>query len=561
MKEVLITISFIALVLFASASEKKKSKEIIRAGSYVLEGDSCKKAEKFEEAIKNYQEAVRLYEKENMPEKTADIFHSIGKVYRMMGNYEKALENDIKSLRINENIQDKKNIALNLNNIGIDFHRMANYEKALEYLTTSLHLREEIMDSIGIADSYLNMGMVYDEKGETDKGLEYYYRSLEFYEQTTDLDGMAACYNNIAGIYYQKGDLDNVLEYALKSLDIQKKFKNKRNISFNMINIGLVYNAQKNHDLAISYIEEGLVLAKEVGAKPLIQFGYESLSIVYASMKDYEKAYNNFQLYNDMKDTIFREESARAFAEMQTKYETEKKEQENQILKKDIKIQTDFKRFLFVITAGLIIMLVFLFYLFRLKSKSFKQSKTLLIQEKELNRLEMARKETEKKHLEDKIFAEKQLNRLQKEKYEAELEHKNNELANSALCIVNKNEVLSRIKEKVLLDKNTSDIDNFLFELIRMINNNIDIDQNWKKFKIKFEEVHPGFFDRLKENYPGLTDIYIKLCAFLRIDLPTKEIAKLTNVTVAATKKSRQRLKKKFDLPTDTSLTEFIKNI
>jgi len=438
---------------------------------------------------------------------------------------------------------------------------MANYEKALEYLTTSLHLREEIMDSIGIADSYLNMGMVYDEKGETDKGLEYYYRSLEFYEQTTDLDGMAACYNNIAGIYYQKGDLDNVLEYALKSLDIQKKFKNKRNISFNMINIGLVYNAQKNHDLAISYIEEGLVLAKEVGAKPLIQFGYESLSIVYASMKDYEKAYNNFQLYNDMKDTIFREESARAFAEMQTKYETEKKEQENQILKKDIKIQTDFKRFLFVITAGLIIMLVFLFYLFRLKSKSFKQSKTLLIQEKELNRLEMARKETEKKHLEDKIFAEKQLNRLQKEKYEAELEHKNNELANSALCIVNKNEVLSRIKEKVLLDKNTSDIDNFLFELIRMINNNIDIDQNWKKFKIKFEEVHPGFFDRLKENYPGLTDIYIKLCAFLRIDLPTKEIAKLTNVTVAATKKSRQRLKKKFDLPTDTSLTEFIKNI
>ncbi|MCD4697174.1 MAG: tetratricopeptide repeat protein [Bacteroidales bacterium] len=550
-----------ALILFSLSETFCQEPDSVLVASYLAAGDSCKNNEKYDCAINNYLKATSGFAELGLNSLSAQVYHRMGKVYRLMGKYDKAIESDLRSLKINELLDDTEFIALNLNNVGIDFHRMLNYDKALEYLHQSLELREKIQDSVGIADCFINIGMVHDESYEFELALEYYEKALEFFEKISDQDGLAVCYNNIAGIYYFKGDLDKVLEYALLSLDIRREMNNKRDLSFNLIHIGMVYSAQEKFEDAILFIEEGLEMAKEVGARPQIKLGYEGLANVYSSIGDHKQAYDYLMFFININDSIFKEKSARAIAEMQTKYETEKKEQENEILKRDVKIQSNFKKNLLILAAFLIVLLISLFSLFRLKSTSLKQNKKLLVQEKEINKLETGRNKAEKKLLEDRIFAEKQLNRLQKEKYEAELMHKNQELANSALCIVNKNEVLSEIKEIVRSNFFRTEENNNFSELIRLINNNIDIDQNWKIFKLKFDDVHPGFFERLKEKYPNLSDVYIKLCAYIRIDLTSNEIARLINVTIAAVKKSRQRLRKKFDLDPEASLPEFIQNI
>jgi DNA-binding NarL/FixJ family response regulator len=76
-----------------------------------------------------------------------------------------------------------------------------------------------------------------------------------------------------------------------------------------------------------------------------------------------------------------------------------------------------------------------------------------------------------------------------------------------------------------------------------------------------FEEAHPGFFNRLKQDFPDLSETYQKICAFLRIDLTSKEIADLLYVSIAAVNKNRQRLRKKMNLEAEADLNEFLKKI
>jgi hypothetical protein len=118
--------------------------------------------------------------------------------------------------------------------------------------------------------------------------------------------------------------------------------------------------------------------------------------------------------------------------------------------------------------------------------------------------------------------------------------------------------VLTELKNKL---NNSQSFDIQKKEILTLINQNIDFDQNWKRFSAEFEKLHPGFFDRIKHDYPDFSEQFVRLSAFLRIDLSTKEIAQLMNVSVAAVNKNRQRLRKKLDLEAEANLSTFMKSL
>jgi DNA-binding CsgD family transcriptional regulator len=187
------------------------------------------------------------------------------------------------------------------------------------------------------------------------------------------------------------------------------------------------------------------------------------------------------------------------------------------------------------------------------------QNRLLLQQEKKLSALEIDKKASENRILEDRIFAEQQINRLEREKYQAEIKLKNADLASSTLCLINRNEILGEIKAKLKL--NQSQNTEIISEIVQLINTNTDIDQEWHKFKTTFENIYPGFFDRLSRNFPQLTDLDIRLSAYLLINLSSREIAGLMNVSIDATNKSRQRLRKKLNLEPESDLAHFLMSI
>ena len=98
-------------------------------------------------------------------------------------------------------------------------------------------------------------------------------------------------------------------------------------------------------------------------------------------------------------------------------------------------------------------------------------------------------------------------------------------------------------------------------KIIQEINSNINLDDDWDDFKMHFEEVNNDFFSKLQGQFPKLTKNDYKLCAYMRMNLSSKEIAQILNITLSAVSKSRNRLRKKMDLDSSVKLTQFMMNL
>jgi DNA-binding CsgD family transcriptional regulator len=156
---------------------------------------------------------------------------------------------------------------------------------------------------------------------------------------------------------------------------------------------------------------------------------------------------------------------------------------------------------------------------------------------------------------------EKEIVKLKNEKLEAEIQHKNTELASVAMHLVQKGELLGKIKDQMVRLKKQSENEkgsDDLKKIIRVISEEDKIDKQWEQFTMHFDNVHSDFLSALKTTYPGLSNNELKLSAYLRMNLSTKEIAQLMNISVRGVEISRYRLRKKLQIPTEMNLFDFL---
>lgn len=188
--------------------------------------------------------------------------------------------------------------------------------------------------------------------------------------------------------------------------------------------------------------------------------------------------------------------------------------------------------------------------------KRFKKEKRMIMlkQERELNK-----KNTEIKQITDQ--SEQAIVKLRNEKLQSEVDHMNRELTSSTIHLINKNELLNNVKsglEDILKKNGVNGHSDEMKRIIKNIDTNINSDGDWKQFELHFNNVHENFTDRLLEKYPRLTPQEIKLSAYLRLNLTTKEIANLLNISVRGVEISRYRLRKKLMLDRNENLTDFM---
>jgi ligand-binding sensor domain-containing protein/DNA-binding CsgD family transcriptional regulator len=151
---------------------------------------------------------------------------------------------------------------------------------------------------------------------------------------------------------------------------------------------------------------------------------------------------------------------------------------------------------------------------------------------------------------------EQQLMKLRNEQLSQDVDNKNRELAVSTMSLNSKNELLTFIKED--LKKNTQDDNKNIKSVIRTINDNITEEDSWKIFKEAFDNADKDFLKRIKQQHPLLTPNDLRLCAYLRLNLSSKEIAPLFNISVRSVEIKRYRLRKKMDLQHEIGLVEYI---
>ena len=159
---------------------------------------------------------------------------------------------------------------------------------------------------------------------------------------------------------------------------------------------------------------------------------------------------------------------------------------------------------------------------------------------------------------------ESELVTLKNENLEAEINFKNSEIASSAMHLVKKGELLTKIKGELTQVMKRLDNEPAIAELKKMIkslNEDDNIDKEWENFTKHFDRVHSDFVVKLKEKHPAISGNELKLCAYLRMNLSTKEVAQLMNISVRGVEISRYRLRKKLGIASETNLFSYLINI
>lgn len=192
--------------------------------------------------------------------------------------------------------------------------------------------------------------------------------------------------------------------------------------------------------------------------------------------------------------------------------------------------------------------IIFVFFLYLLVKFQEKEHQKVQDHLREQHQLEIERNE-------------QQITKLQKKQLEADVEFKNKELATTTMHLVQRGKLLSKIGDELLpLVKQTSSKEtaNDLKKVIRLLNEAKKLDNDWDQFAIHFDHVHANYLSNLKDKYPNLSPSDLKLCAYLKLNLSSKEIAQLLNITPRAVEVSRYRLRKKLGLKPEVNLFDFL---
>ena len=392
----------------------------------------------FQNALDNFQKSLAL-SKEIKNKKGMSLCYSyIGSTYSDLGNYEKAIENHLNSIKISEELDDKLGIAFSYNNIGTIYSQNESYDKALDYFSKSLKICEEIKMQMGIYYAYSNIGGIYLAKKEYDKALNNYIKAIKIGIDADDKPGLANNYNNVAVIYYEQGIDQKALDYYFKALQIDEEIGNQDGMSLLYGNIADLYGrmgdstnnnlAQKNNyfNQAINYGLKAYNLADKIGALRRINTSARTLMNIYKILGDKDNAFNYAEIYINTKDSLFSEEKTKAIYDIETKYQTEKKQLQIENLEKDNSLKTSEiqkqRILIFSFVIGFIIILIFSILIYRLFIQK-KKANILLAQKN----IEVEQKNEEITAQRDEISAQRDLVTKQKE----EIEHIHEELTDS----------------------------------------------------------------------------------------------------------------------------------
>ncbi len=362
---------------------EKYPNDTIKAEVYSLSGKSQYYIANYDSALLAWKTALKIYKTLKYDKGIAEQYNNLGVwYYKKAANYELALDFYLKSLRQREKIYDTIGIAYSLNNVGNIYFKQKRRNKAIKSFEKALNYAKTTKDKKIISILLNNLGAEYAFKGEYDKSLEYYFKSVKIKKELNNKTGIALTYGSIAGTYSIQKKYKKALEYFHKAIDIFKKTSNKYNLAMILSITAEVYAYREieDYEKAIKYLKKSMAIAEEINARSLMESDYLKISHIYSLLKNYEQAYLFQKKYIEIHDSIYTQESDLRMKEAEIKYETEKKENENEILKRkqeinELTIEKNANRQYFLIVIS-IIMLFFagvIYNRYRYKQKINKE--------------------------------------------------------------------------------------------------------------------------------------------------------------------------------------------
>lgn len=318
------------------------------------------------------EKSLELCKQNDYPMMRAQAYSNQGAIFKRKGEHEKAIDFYIKAFKISEQLNDKKAIANSYINIGSLYRLLRENKKAKENYNKALPLFEELHDTHGIAKVYNQIGNVYadDEHGgeDLDLAIDYYIKSIYLREQLKDQHKIAIGKLSLANVYIKKGDDKNALKTYNEVLEIFKQNSDKKGQAITLSNMSHFLFTRKQYQEAIKKTLQALELGKEIKMVDFVIHCHDQLYYIYTELKNYEEALHHYKIAANMHDSIYNENKLKQFAEMETKYQSEKKEQEIALLNeqnkiKDIKLAQKNSQ-LFYLGGGVLLVIIIVVLVF-----------------------------------------------------------------------------------------------------------------------------------------------------------------------------------------------------
>ncbi len=379
---------------------------------------------KTEEAISFGKRGVRLSEKLKYTSGESIGRYYLGRIYVEIGKAKLALEETKKALEIDSKSGDVYAIASDHGQIGACYKTLGNYDKAMFHYYQSLELFEKMGNVFAAAQTRLNLAsfsLQHEEYAETiklaqeagavfrqaeaqqmlaralsleasalsklkrwDQSMKLYKESLRISQELEDQIEIAATFNNFGLYFYERNQSDSAVVYFDKALVIQESLGRNGSAAVTLANKALAHLALKEQEKSMESINRSIELGKEAGELFEIASMMSYAAEIYYNDGDYRKAYDYLQISRDMKDTLLSERKTEQMFDIREKYESEKREQRIETLKKERDASEAKSRLVdtvIIFSIGIILLLIVLvFYILRQRKAKEQQRKIELEQ-------------------------------------------------------------------------------------------------------------------------------------------------------------------------------------
>lgn len=321
-----------------------------------------------------------------------DAFEDLARIAWQRNQLPDAIKHLQSSLEVREKENDQRGIANCENNIGIIYWNMKSLDKALEHYRKSLAMRLQMNDSSGIAASYGNISLIYRDMNNDDSSYYYIRKSTVIREKQGDPIDLAIAYNNLGTMFLRLNEPDSAIRYFEKCIPLYEVSNDRYSYAGLYNNLGAAFRMKKDYVKAREYQVKAEKISIEFDDKDVLKNAYGELASISELEGDFKSAYHYYRMKDSMKDIIFNDEMTQQVAEAGEKYESEKRQRENDQLKAAAEQDAMLKNFLFVGVGLGAVVAGSMFYAYRNKRKSNHQ---LAIQNAQI--------ESQKKEITDSI--------------------------------------------------------------------------------------------------------------------------------------------------------------
>lgn len=433
-------------------------------------------------------------------------------------------------------------------NIGLLHFNLRNWDKSVACYNEALRVLGEAhdLDTTELARRkvrlFNNLAGVYIQRSDFATALPYFQQAVVLDRPLNDPRNESSLNNNIGICLMEMGRHQEANDYFLKSLAVRKQLGDQRgqaqvlnNLGKNMVFFGRFQEAR-------DHFEQALAIGRAIGSRESMVISLESLSLIDDTLRDYAAALKAHREFKALNDSLYNADTRLTIARLENDF---RRDQERAAFVAEAKrkdAENGRQRAWNIVLAGaLFFLLLTAFLLFKMMRARMRAG-----------RLEQ-----------DKL-------RLESEKLEAEqgalresLAFKDRELTANALFLLKRNELIGHIAERLLKAKPTFRQENqhVIQEIVRDLQSSHD-EHNWAAFEAHFTRVHAGFYQALQERFPAITPNERKLCAFLRLNMSTKDISAITQQSLNSITVARSRLRKKLQIDgEEVDLVNFLQAI